>query len=411
MTKYNKLIEQISKDIHDGKLSPSDLNEDLVRQIFNDLGDGAKKTYGKKWETVDIKEPASLVQKFKKNLWQFSNAKTYAQLKEMNSYLLNKGRIRSYPDFLQRVRQANKKFNENYLQAEYQTAVKGSQMAEKWKGFMKNADLFPNLEYRTMSDDHVRPEHQILRGTVKPITDDFWKTYYPPNGWRCRCSVTQTAATPTAGKIDDKTVSPEFRGNVALDEEIFTKKGGFFKIMNLDHKAQVNAEYMKLNAPYDEAYKSKNGKKVMASIFADQSEIIQNVESAMVLADKQKVDIFVRPHLESGIAQRPNPEYLINGLMSDLKVNFEENNYKGIGRAFQSAKQQGCESIVLDLSKSFKDLDIDSTFRNINGSFNSKRGSNFKEVYVIYNNEAVKITREDAINKNVKNILKKLKAN
>lgn len=37
----------------------------------------------------------------------------------------------------------------------------------------------------------MRPEHAALHGVTLPITDTFWETYYPPNGWNCRCTVVQ----------------------------------------------------------------------------------------------------------------------------------------------------------------------------------------------------------------------------
>ena len=45
--------------------------------------------------------------------------------------------------------------------------------------------------YRTAGDDRVRPEHAALNGVTLPPSDDFWESYYPPNGWRCRCTVVQ----------------------------------------------------------------------------------------------------------------------------------------------------------------------------------------------------------------------------
>lgn len=389
---YNKLIEKIAKDLHEGVIEPSDLNKEMVKQIYSDLSEGTQKVYGKSWVKLDMKEPNSLIQKFKKNLWQFSNAKTLAELQDMNNLLLDKGRIRPYQEYRKEVQKTNIKFNEKFLQAEHQTAVKGAQNASKWKAYLKDADLFPNLEYRTVGDDRVRPEHQALNGTIKPLKDSFWKSYYPPNGWRCRCYVVQTASKATPGKVDDDTVLPEFRGNVALDEEIFTKKGGFFKLLNKDHKAKVNTEYMKLNAPYDEAYKAKNGKKVHASIFADEGDKIKNIETAMVVAEKLDKDVFVRPHIE--VQNHKNPEYLIDGKLADRK----EQTGKNVSSNLNSAKKQGCKTVVFDISEDYP-YSLEYFKNQLKGHISAHYKNAFDEIIIVTGTTAVSIKVKDLLNK------------
>ena len=63
-------------------------------------------------------------------------------------------------------------------------------MAAKWERFAQDGDRY-NLQYRTIGDDRVREEHAGLDGITLPIDDPFWHTYYPPNGWNCRCTVVQ----------------------------------------------------------------------------------------------------------------------------------------------------------------------------------------------------------------------------
>jgi SPP1 gp7 family putative phage head morphogenesis protein len=43
------------------------------------------------------------------------------------------------------------------------------------------------LRYVTAGDNRVRPDHRVLAGIVRPIDDGFW-VFYPPLGFRCRCS-------------------------------------------------------------------------------------------------------------------------------------------------------------------------------------------------------------------------------
>ena len=372
------------------------MNADLIKQIYADLSEGTKKTFGNKWEKLDVKEPNSLIQKYKKNLWQFSSAKTLAELEKMNSLLLDKGKIRTFDEFKKLVQKENVNFNSNYLRAEFETAKRGSEMAWKWKDYVKNADLFPNLEYRTVGDERVRPEHAVLSGVVKPITDGFWRTFYPPNGWRCRCYVVQTAANITPGTKDDPTVLPEFRGNVALDEEIFTQKGSFFKLLNKDYKAKTNAELMKLNAPYDEAYKTKKGKKVLVNIFADENDKLKNIESAIVIVDQLDVPVvYIRPHVN--VQKHKNPEYFINGVVSDLK-NLETT--KGITHAFDTAKEQFKEFNSHSLVFDFSNISISKKeiIDQLNNKVTKTRGKKIKELYFIKGNKACVLDRNQIIN-------------
>jgi SPP1 gp7 family putative phage head morphogenesis protein len=52
-----------------------------------------------------------------------------------------------------------------------------------------NADIFPYLQYITVGDDSVRPEHRALDGKIFRINDPFWQTHYPPWEFGCRCLV------------------------------------------------------------------------------------------------------------------------------------------------------------------------------------------------------------------------------
>lgn len=36
---------------------------------------------------------------------------------------------------------------------------------------------------------HPRPHHLAMDGVVRPADDPFWQTWYPPNGWGCKCRV------------------------------------------------------------------------------------------------------------------------------------------------------------------------------------------------------------------------------
>ncbi|MDD7303045.1 MAG: phage minor head protein [Prevotellaceae bacterium] len=121
----------------------------------------------------------------------FSGMKTFHELNEAFPSLLDEnGNRKPFERFLNDVQKIDKTYNGNYLRAEYNFVQASAQMAARWEGFMRDGDRY-NLQYRTAGDKKVRPEHAALDRVTLPITDPFWETYCPPNGWNCRCTVVQ----------------------------------------------------------------------------------------------------------------------------------------------------------------------------------------------------------------------------
>ena len=411
MTRFDRIIDKIAQDLHGGKLKPEQLSQELITQTYNELNDGASNGYGKDWKKFPADGKGSLPNELKKNIYAFSGAKTYAQLEALNQLLYDKdGKLRPFNEFKVLAKQLNRQYNENYLQAEWQTARTAAQMAEKWERLQETKDIFPNLKFRTVGDDRVRDSHAKLNGIIKPIDDDFWSKYYPPLDWRCRCDVVATAEYITNDKEEDLP-QPQFKGNVGKDKEIFTKKGTFFKLAATNQNAVRNLELSKLNAPYETVYRTKKGKTVQVNIYADPSDLVDNIASAKKIADTLKLNVQIRPHINTNIAVGvKNPEYLIKDKLSELKVNFNKNNYNGIRNALDSAKEQGAKIVVFDFSKSFKNLDIITVNRIIKGKINKVRGKSFDELIIIHNKKVINITREDIVNDLLLEELKKLKA-
>ncbi|MBB4268161.1 PBECR2 nuclease fold domain-containing protein [Roseospira visakhapatnamensis] len=45
------------------------------------------------------------------------------------------------------------------------------------------------LRYVAVRDSRTRPEHLAWHGIVLPADHPWWHAHYPPNGWRCRCTI------------------------------------------------------------------------------------------------------------------------------------------------------------------------------------------------------------------------------
>lgn len=75
----------------------------------------------------------------------------------------------------------------------------------RYKEQMENVDVAPYLQYVAILDSRTRPEHAAMNGKVFRYDDPIWNTMYPPNGWNCRCFVTQL----TKGDVRRKNIEVE----------------------------------------------------------------------------------------------------------------------------------------------------------------------------------------------------------
>ena len=161
-------------------------------------------------------------QRLSRSNYIFSGLKTFHELNEAFPSLLDEnGNRKPFERFLNDVQNINNTYNKNYLRAEYNFAHSSAQMAAKWQLFIQDGDRY-YLQYRTQHDDRVRPEHAALDGVTLPPSDSFWKSYYPPNGWNCRCNVVQVRKSKYTITPHDEAIS---RGEEALQRD--TK--GIFK--------------------------------------------------------------------------------------------------------------------------------------------------------------------------------------
>ena len=181
------------------------------------------------YNTPDYEELRNLTE----NVYSFSAAKNYQQLKDMTLALTDGERIVTEGEFVERVKAMNLKYNRDWLITERNTAVAGGQMASRWVEFERNRDITPLLEYSTVGDNKVRAAHALLDGVRKPVDDPFWSRYYPPNGWNCRCDVIAVPdknAEPTQDeKITVPEIQPMFQTNLAKAGIIFPKGHPYFK--------------------------------------------------------------------------------------------------------------------------------------------------------------------------------------
>ena len=155
-------------------------------------------------------------QRLQRSNYIFSGIKTFHELNEAFPSLLDEnGNRKPFERFLNDVQKINDTYNSHYLRAEYNFVQSSAQMAVKWEQFAEDGDRY-NLQYRTAGDDKVRPAHAALNGVTLPPSDPFWQTYYPPNGWNCRCTVVQVRKSKYPVTPHDEAMK---RGEEALQDD------------------------------------------------------------------------------------------------------------------------------------------------------------------------------------------------
>lgn len=75
------------------------------------------------------------------------------------------------------------------LNTTYRVNMQTAYSAARYQRMRDNVDNRPYWQYSAVGDERTRPAHLALNGKIYRYDDPFWVTFYPPNGFNCRCSV------------------------------------------------------------------------------------------------------------------------------------------------------------------------------------------------------------------------------
>lgn len=404
LSKWKETIRQIGKDLQEGNITTSDLNQSYIQQTYKELSEGAAKGYGTQYEIVNEQGiPNGRVIDMKRNLYKFAAAKNTAMLTEINSLLYDGDRLKSFEEFKASLDALNIKYNHNWLKTEYRTAVQSGHSAKAWEAFQHNKERFPNLRYTTQGDNAVREEHEALNGFVAHIDDPIWSSIAPPSGWNCRCYLVQTAEPVSKETPDwEKEVAPEFRVNTGQSGQIYNEdsKTGhrFFALAKDTPGWEKRFELSKLEAGY-ERVKTPGGGKVKVSIYADENDLEDNLKACYAILDTIGHQLDIRPHLY--LTDWKNPEYLDSNKTKGDRVSPEWNNVKtATNNAFKEKLSKKKNGQLSEEKNAFLVIEVNFEPTNNNISdFTKQSWSKFKHYkqldYVILykGNKAIKINR------------------
>lgn len=198
---------------------------ETYKQLFGSFKDGFKTVYKDGFEKALPLQKQVLAQV---NLVTFSGVKAIGAQQTLGKKLYDAdGKILSKEDFAKEAQKLNKEYNINHLNAERQACIGGGISAGQWQQVQASKDVYPYLRYQTVGDAHVRPEHQALNGITKPVDDPFWQSYYPPNGWNCRCHAEPvmegkvTSDKVVTSKVKEAKVPAAFQTNPGISGQVF----------------------------------------------------------------------------------------------------------------------------------------------------------------------------------------------
>lgn len=164
----------------------------LIQTYGNRLEEAIQKGYGQPLVNIDFDTPDhELVKTLLDNTWQFSAAKSYAQLRDMSEALVGPdGRIRSWKEYRKTVGDISGK-HLGWLRTEYDSAIAGAQMAKKWKQIWEQRGILPLLQFDAVLDGSTTDGCRSLDGIILPVEHWLWDIIFPLNHFRCRSTVRQ----------------------------------------------------------------------------------------------------------------------------------------------------------------------------------------------------------------------------
>ena len=334
-----------------------------------------------------------------KDVFIFSGLKTHTQLTEARSKLKDEqGNIRPYYQFEQDILKLNNTYNRNYLEAEYQFAVQSAQSAANWTNLQTDTSRYW-LEYRTAGDERVRQSHAALAGICLPKDDAFWTEYYPPNGWRCRCTAVEvlarenTQSNPETAKKAGEEATTQigksgknklemFRFNPGQEKKVFPPNNTYTQVVgagvaiaalsNIVEKKEVKQavfeEVLKQprEAQFETLFESEQGGKVLLhrlvdrtkqdynSIFTAAKRFAEEGKIAEILPEiNQKELKQYRATVFPNYTLNKNPDLRVEGVYHDIK---EIESLKTITRNANRAASQGAIAILQNDNEDINDI-------------------------------------------------------
>lgn len=310
-------------------------------------------------------QDAAFVKQFKTNAAVFSAFKNHQQTREMASLMIDEnGKLRPFSKFRKMALEVSGKYNVEWLQTEYNTAVSAARTAANLLKFQQTKHLYPNLEYIQSVAPHPRELHLTWVGTILPMDHEWWDTHMPPSDWNCSCSVRQTSQKTT--EVPEGDSKPAFRNNVLkMASFVDIKETAYYKHTQDDNKKDVINTAKQMLAASKQAkptlYKGKKGGK-LEIVKQNGNEAAKNIQTYKIMADAGGDYSLLNIKLLNGVK---NPDAYNNKLKihSDAKHPISSSGKKAIQNSIKSASEQKVQEVIIRLGMYYSTHDLYEGFK------------------------------------------------
>ncbi|MGS5088238.1 phage head morphogenesis protein [Hydrogenophaga sp. A37] len=103
----------------------------------------------------------------------------------------------------------------------YDQNMAGANAAGRRERQLATSKLFPYWRYVAVMDGSTRPTHRALGGKVFPADHPFWAVNYPPQGFRCRCTVQAL----TQAQVDKSGIQVEASEGEFVERQVAVNSG------------------------------------------------------------------------------------------------------------------------------------------------------------------------------------------
>lgn len=228
----DSIYQDIARRLLTNQLQNADIDQalylDTARQLMTGIGEGLGA------QAFDYDDSRNLLQAYlRRNIYHFSAAKSLTELLVFRAAMIDhKGEVRSLANFKEQIKALGTPFNEVWLETEHSTALSSAINAHRWETIETEY-----LEFTTVGDHRVRPQHAALDGLTYPKKHPIWNRLTPPLSYNCRCGIVPGIAAnykPANEVADQKYVAgltkdTIFDNNPGLTRLVFDQRHPYFE--------------------------------------------------------------------------------------------------------------------------------------------------------------------------------------